>query len=89
VRNWDAERIERDADLIGRQTLLIWGDNDPEVPLRLGEYLHRAIAGSRLIVFRNCGHLPHEEYPIGFTELVGEFLTVRSVPVAERATISG
>jgi|SRR5215813_264420 len=77
VRNWDAERIERDADLIGRQTLLIWGDKDPEVPLRLGEYLHRAIAGSRLIIFRNCGHLPHEEYPIGFTEVVAEFCRER------------
>lgn len=73
VRHWDAERIERDADLIRHQTLLIWGDSDPEVPLRHGEHLNRSIARSRLIVFRNCGHLPHEEYPIGFTEVVSEF----------------
>lgn len=75
VRHWDANRIERDADLINHETLLIWGDNDPEVPLRHGEHLNRAIDGSRLIVFRNCGHLPHEEYPIGFTEVVAEFLS--------------
>ena len=73
VRRWDAERIERDAHLINRPTLLIWGDNDPEVPLRHGEQLARSIAGSRLIVFRNCGHLPQEEYPLGFTEVVSEF----------------
>ena len=73
VRRWDANRIERDAHLIRQPTLLIWGDNDPEVPLRNGELLNRAIDGSRLIVFRNCGHLPHEEYPLGFTEVVAEF----------------
>lgn len=73
VRRWDAERIERDAHLINRPTLLVWGDNDPEVPLRHGERLARSIAGSRLIVFRNCGHLPQEEYPIGFSEVVAEF----------------
>jgi pimeloyl-ACP methyl ester carboxylesterase len=74
VRHWDAERVQREADRIRQPTLLIWGDNDPEVPLRHGEHLNRAIAGSRLIVFRNCGHLPHEEYPIGFSGVVAEFL---------------
>jgi pimeloyl-ACP methyl ester carboxylesterase len=73
VRRWDAERIERDAHLINRPTLLIWGDNDPEVPLRHGEHLARSIVDSRLIVFRNCGHLPQEEYPLGFTEVVSDF----------------
>jgi pimeloyl-ACP methyl ester carboxylesterase len=74
VRRWDADRISRDAHLISQPTLLIWGDNDPEVPLRNGEHLNQEIDGSRLIVFRNCGHLPHEEYPIGFTEVVADFL---------------
>ena len=74
VRRWDAARIERDAHLIKQATLLVWGDNDRDVPLRNGEHLNREIYGSRLIVFRNCGHLPHEEYPIGFTEAVSDFL---------------
>jgi pimeloyl-ACP methyl ester carboxylesterase len=74
VRRWDAERIERDAHLITQPTLLVWGENDADVPLRNGEHLNDAMPGSRLIVFRNCGHLPHEEYPIGFTEVVSEFL---------------
>lgn len=73
VRGWDADRIERDADLITHKTLLIWGDNDPDIPLRHGEHLNHAITDSRLVLFRNCGHLPQEEYPIGFSELVAEF----------------
>src|SRR5258705_6980780 len=74
VRGWDAEQISRDAHLISQPTLLLWGDNDPEIPLGDAERLHAEVRGSRLIVYRNCGHLPHEEYPIGFTEVVSDFL---------------
>jgi len=73
VRRWDAERISRDAHLIDKPTLLLWGENDREIPLADGERLHTEIPGSRLIVFLNCGHLPHEEYPEAFTNLVTDF----------------
>ncbi len=73
VRGWDAERISRDAHLIRKPTLLLWGENDREIPLADGERLHEQIPGSRLIVFRNCGHLPHEEYPEAFTKVVADF----------------
>jgi len=73
VRAWDAERISREAHLIRQPTLLLWGENDLEIPLADGERLHAAIPGSRLIVFLNCGHLPHEEYPEAFTNVVIDF----------------
>ena len=73
VRRWDAERVSRDAHLLTQPTLLLWGDNDREVPLRDGEHLHEEIPQSRLVVFRECGHLPQEEYPQVFTKLVSEF----------------
>ena len=73
VRGWDAERISRDAHLIRQPTLLLWGDNDIEIPLADGERLHEEIPGSRLVVFLNCGHLPHEEYPEAFTKVVAGF----------------
>ena len=73
VRRWDADRIQRDAHLINQPTLLIWGENDPEVPLQDGERLQEKIDGSRLIIFRNCGHNPHEEFPQSFNEVVTDF----------------
>ena len=73
VRRWDAERVSREAHLLTQPTLLLWGDTDREVPLADGERLHESIPGSRLIVFRECGHLPHEEYPETFVELVSEY----------------
>jgi len=73
VRRWDAERISRDAHLLTQPTLIVWGDKDREVPLSDGERLQQEIPNSRLLVFRECGHLPHEEYPAEFTKLVSEF----------------
>jgi len=79
VRGWDAERISRDAHLISQPTLLLWGENDREIPVADGERLHAEIPGSRLIVFLNCGHLPHEEYPEAFTNVVTDFCKTKSV----------
>jgi pimeloyl-ACP methyl ester carboxylesterase len=74
VRGWNADRISRDAHLIRKPTLLLWGDNDQEVPLSDGKRLHHQIPGSRLIVFQECGHLPHEEYPEEFVEVISNFV---------------
>ena len=78
VRRWDAERISRDAHLIKQPALLLWGENDLEIPLADGERLHAEIPVSRLIVFLNCGHIPHEEYPEAFTNVVTDFCKAQS-----------
>lgn len=44
-------------------TLIIWGDNDPVIPIKNGVRLHEDIPKSRLEVVDNCGHVPHEEWP--------------------------
>ena len=79
VRRWDAERISRDAHLLAQPTLIVWGDKDREVPLADGERLHQEVPNSRLFVFRECGHLPHEEYSAEFTQLVAQFVRDESV----------
>lgn len=73
VRRWDAERVSRDAHLMIRPTLIVWGENDREVSVEDGRRIHAQIPNSRLVIFRECGHLPHEEYPEEFTALVTEF----------------
>lgn len=72
-RNWHADRIERDANLIDQPTLIIWGEEDSVVPIRDGYSLHDSILHSRFVVLPNCGHVPQEETPELFTELVAEF----------------
>ena len=73
ARNWDANRIQADAHLINQPTLLIWGENDSVIPLHNGECLYEAMLNSRLVVLKDCGHLPQEEKPERFVELVSEF----------------
>ena len=73
VRRWDADRIFREAHLIKQPVLLLWGEDDREVPLENGESLQQEIPQARLLVFRDCGHLPQEEYPQIFTQLVSGF----------------
>jgi pimeloyl-ACP methyl ester carboxylesterase len=73
LRHWQADRIEREAHHIKQPTLVIWGEHDLETPLKNGEKLHHLITDSRLIVFRNCGHLPQEEFPKEFAELIVDF----------------
>lgn len=72
-RNWHAERITRDAGLIDQPTLIIWGEDDTVIPVSDGYMLHEAILNSRLVVLKDCGHVPQEEKSEAFTELVTEF----------------
>lgn len=74
LRRWRANRIRESAHLIKQPVLLIWGEQDVEMPLEDGKFLHREIPDARLIVFRQCGHLPQEEYPQEFVELVTGFV---------------
>ncbi|NWF68853.1 MAG: alpha/beta hydrolase [Chloroflexi bacterium] len=55
-------------------TLLIWGENDTWVPLRVGENLHSSMTGSTLITYPNVGHLPQEENPAQFNADLIAFL---------------
>ncbi|MGI9036798.1 MAG: alpha/beta fold hydrolase, partial [Pyrinomonadaceae bacterium] len=73
-RNWDANRVEADANLINQPTLIIWGANDTVISKSDGEKLFDSILHSRFVVFENCGHAPQEEKPDDFVNVVTEFL---------------
>jgi pimeloyl-ACP methyl ester carboxylesterase len=73
ARRWSANRIEREASLIRQPTLLVWGDQDTHIPIENAFKLRDAIPNARLIVFRNCGHLPPAERSERFVEVVADF----------------
>lgn len=72
-RNWHANRITYDAHLINQPTLIVWGEDDKVIPLTDGYTLHDRILHSRLVILKNCGHVPMEEKSDIFAELVAEF----------------
>ena len=63
--------------------LILHGDTDRLVPPAHGQQFHDAIAGSRLIVFENTGHIPQEERADDSANAVREFL----YPVIESAAL--
>ncbi len=84
VRNWQAQRIENDAHLISAPVLLIWGEHDVVIPPRNGRTLHRLIPQSRLVMFKNCGHVPQEECPADFVKVVSEFCESKTLEPAQK-----
>ena len=70
----DFPRIIASYRTIAAQVLVIWGRNDPIIPLEKGVRLNRDIPGSRLVVIDACGHNPHEEKPAATCAAIAEFL---------------
>jgi pimeloyl-ACP methyl ester carboxylesterase len=90
LRSWSAKKaavacalqlIPADLDdIIARYptidvpTLLLWGRQDPVVPLAIGERLAKELPDARLVVLERCGHLPSEEMPRESLAVVMGFL---------------
>lgn len=43
------------------KTLILWGEKDRETPLYMAKELHKGIKGSKLIIYRGCGHFCYSE----------------------------
>jgi len=69
-----ADDVQSVLSGIAAPTLLVWGERDLLVPLELGQALHQAIQGSRLVVVPDAGHNVMFERPEQFNRLVLDFL---------------
>ena len=75
------ESIKRDEDFLNgrlgeikKPTLIIWGKQDGLLKVADAEQFKREIAGSELIVFDQCGHVPMVEKAADFNKAVLAFL---------------
>lgn len=41
-------------------TLLLWGEKDTATPLWQGQFMHRMIPDSKLVIIKNAGHFPFQ-----------------------------
>lgn len=60
---------------IKRPTLIVWGRQDGLVSLADGERFNKDIAGSKLVVVDQCGHVPNVEKPGEFNAALLKFLS--------------
>jgi pimeloyl-ACP methyl ester carboxylesterase len=56
------------------QTLLVWGEHDPAVPLAVGRHLSTLLPCTNLAVIKRTGHVPMWERPDAFNHVLGSFL---------------
>jgi pimeloyl-ACP methyl ester carboxylesterase len=56
-------------------TLILWGGRDRLIPPADAENFHRDIAGSRVRVFDELGHVPQEEDPAATVAVAKQFLS--------------
>lgn len=68
------EPLLRRVPEIEAPTLIIWGAQDPIIPVAHAHIAHQMIRNSRLHIFDRCGHMPQIEKPEEFNRLVLEFL---------------
>ena len=55
--------------------LIIFGHQDKAIPLERGKEMHNILRGSRLEIFENAGHCPHDEQSQKFNQLAVDFLS--------------
>ena len=55
-------------------TLIVWGADDPIIPVSHAHAAHEVIEGSRLEIMEGVGHFPHVEAPARFIDVLRDFL---------------
>ena len=76
LHSWekDVNALRAAIPRIRVRSLLIWGTRDGAVDVRSGEALRRALPQCELALIDDAGHLPFEETPDEFNQLVLDFI---------------
>jgi len=70
----NAEIITKKLKTINAQTLIIWGADDPVIPIRHADGFVSSINDCRFYRMDGCGHTPYVQDPKAFSEIVIDFL---------------
>lgn len=78
------ESIKRGEDFLNdklvdikKPTLIVWGRQDGLIPVSDAVIFNRGIAGSKIVIFENCGHVPQFEKAADFNKEVLGFLRAK------------
>jgi pimeloyl-ACP methyl ester carboxylesterase len=70
-----------------RPTLIAWGSRDTVIPIEHAYAAHEAVPGSRLEVFEQSGHFPHQDEPERFVSVVIDFLRTTRPATVDRGML--
>lgn len=68
----------------GRPTLIVWGELDTVIPVAHGYAAHEVIPDSRLEIFEQSRHFPHQDEPVRFAKVLVDFLTTSEPTAIDR-----
>jgi len=72
----NAETITKSLKKISVPTLIIWGEDDPVIPIKYADDFVSSIQDCRFYMMDNCGHTPYVDDPKKFAKLVLDFLEI-------------
>ena len=70
----DADTITTKLESINSPTLIVWGENDPVIPVKYAESFVSGINDCRFVKMLGCCHNPYLDKPEKFLDIVSEFL---------------
>jgi pimeloyl-ACP methyl ester carboxylesterase len=70
LRHREGDLTSHELNKINTPTLLVWGEDDRVVPLRVGKRLVQDLPNAELITFKETGHLVTEERPNEISNLI-------------------
>ncbi len=70
----DTEDFHRLLKEIRIPVLIIWGREDPIIPLSVGERFKEDIPHAEWLIIPECGHNPHEEKPSEVSQSIKQFI---------------
>jgi pimeloyl-ACP methyl ester carboxylesterase len=74
LRPYYLNAVASDLKTLEKPTLLIWGQQDEQVPLTYGQRLNREMPGSQLVILPDAGHLSLFDAPDAVASAIGDFL---------------
>jgi len=70
----NADNITKKLNAISIPSLIIWGENDPVIPIKYADSFVSSIQDCRFYRMDGCGHTPYVDEPEKFTKIVLDFL---------------
>ena len=70
----NSRAITEKLQLITIPTLIVWGENDPVIPIEYAQSFVSGIDDCRFYKMKECGHTPYVENPEAFFQIVSDFL---------------
>ena len=66
--------VASDLKVMGKPALIIWGEHDAQIPLKIAQRLHHDIPESRLVIIPGAGHLILFDAPEDVGRAIGDFV---------------